>query len=154
MCAFYATQIFTHPRLSNVTYYLRLDTDSYIPEPLCYDPIDRMHTHNLSYAYRTRKMDEAKYTFRMWNAVDSYAREHERVIRTLEKNNWRWPNSRIPGPMSQADFPIYYNNFEIVRLDEFRRADIRRWFEYLESDPERIYKWRWGEVLPLIGAIR
>ena len=43
MCAFFSAPIFTEPRLQNVTYYMRLDTDSLIKEPLCYDPSEVMH---------------------------------------------------------------------------------------------------------------
>ena len=57
MCAFFFSQIFDHPRLRNVTYYMRLDTDSYIYGPACFDPFEAVHRRNVSYAYRWRGSD-------------------------------------------------------------------------------------------------
>ena len=58
MCRFYAQQIFHHPRLRNLAYYLRLDTDSFIVEPLCCDPIRRIHAKNRIYVYNQITPDE------------------------------------------------------------------------------------------------
>ena len=70
--------------------------------------------------------------------VERYAKEHEDVKQSLARNNWA-----LPPPA--ADLPQYYNNFEVVRLSTFQRPDVQAWLDELVSDPERIYKWRWGE---------
>src|ERR1700722_5300935 len=146
MCAFFAKDIFHLPRLRDVTYYLRLDTDSYIFEPLCYDPFERFHQRNLSYAYRRIGTDPDWVTGGMWSLVDSYASTHPEVEQNLERNGWTWPNDRgRNGSMEGNGFPIYYNNFELVRLDAFRRPDVTRWLNHLTSVPERIFKNRWGK---------
>lgn len=146
MCAFFASQIFDHPRLKDVTYYMRLDTDSYIFKPLCYDPIDLFHQHNRSYAYNARTSDPDWVTVGLWELVDEYARSHEAVESSLEKNGWQWAANRDREQMRKHDFPTYYNNFEIVKLDAFRRPDIRAWLDEIMRIPERIYKYRWGEL--------
>ena len=147
MCAFYASTIFDHPRLANVTYYLRLDTDSYIFRPLCYDPIARFHAHNRTYAYRSATRDPAWVTHGMWAFVDEYAKANPDVDAVMRKNGWWWPegSNRDHDKMVAEDFPTYYNNFEIVKLEAFRRPEIKRWLDELMSDPERVFKYRWGE---------
>lgn len=148
MCAFYATEIFTHPRLRDVTYYLRLDTDSYIFSPLCYDPFERMHAHNLTYAYRSTNMDPEYVVHGLWSLVDEYARNHRDVEeRMMLENGWTWPGNRETEGMAEAEFPLYYNNFEVVKLEQFRRPDVRHWLDEIMSDPLRIFKYRWGKRL-------
>lgn len=146
MCAFYASTIFNHPRLSNVTYYLRLDTDSYIFRPLCYDPIARFHEHKRLYAYRSRTTDPDWVTHGMWSLVDDYAKSHPQVDTIMQKNDWYWPegSNRDHDKMIGEAFPTYYNNFEIVKLEAFRRPEVQMWLEEVASDPERILKYRWG----------
>ncbi|EJD05230.1 nucleotide-diphospho-sugar transferase, partial [Fomitiporia mediterranea MF3/22] len=146
MCAFFATQIFDHPRLKDVTYYMRLDTDSYIFKPLCYDPVELFHQHNKTYAHNAQRMDPDWVTVGLWNFVDDYARTHSKVEQNLEKNGWKWPANRNREEMGKHQFPIYYNNFEIVKVDAFRRPDIRAWFDELTSVPERFLKYRWGDA--------
>lgn len=147
MCAFFAAQIFDHPRLQNVTYYMRLDTDSYIVEPLCYDPIALMHERNRTYGYRSRMMDPHWATAGMWDLVDDYVRARPSVELNLARNGWRWPADRERVKMSLEEFPIYFNNFEIVKLDAFRRPEVREWLDEILRVPERVYKYRWGAFL-------
>lgn len=40
----------------------------------------------------------------------------------------------------------YNNNFEIVKLDAFRRPDVKAWLDDLTSVPERWLKYRWGKL--------
>lgn len=145
MCAFFASQIFDHPRLKDVTYYMRLDTDSYIFKPLCYDPIDLFHSHNRSYAYNVRTSDPTYVVIGLWDLVDDYARAHPEVEDKLQRNGWEWAAGRNRDEMGDQEFPTYYNNFEIVKLDRFRQGDIREWTDEIMRVPERIYKYRWGE---------
>lgn len=144
MCAFFASQIFDHPRLKDVSYYMRLDTDSYIYKPLCYDPVALFHEHNRTYAYRAKTTDPDWVTVGLWNLVDEYARDHADVEHNLQKNGWEWPADRDRSRMEGNDFPTYYNNFEIVKLEAFRQPMIRAWLDEIMRVPERIYKYRWG----------
>lgn len=147
MCAFYASTIFSHPRLAEVDYYLRLDTDSYIFRPLCYDPISRFHAHNLTYAYRSRTTDPDWVTHGMWALVDEYARKNPDVDATMRQNGWWWPagSDRDHKKMVTEAFPTYYNNFEVVKLDAFREPEVKRWLDEVMSDPMRVFKYRWGK---------
>jgi mannosyltransferase len=123
---------------------MRLDTDSYIFEPLCYDPIQRFHQNNRTYAYREQTVDPEWVTHGMWDFIDDYARTHPVEEATMEKNGWVWPAGRNTNKMRKLGFPTYYNNFEIVRLEAFRRPDVQGWLDELMSVPERVLKYRWG----------
>lgn len=159
-----------HPRLlssnngQGVTYYMRLDSDSYILNPLCSDPFERMHQRNKIYGYRSIGMDPESVTHGMWEYVQQYSASHTftpsvgsdgnnseiasspiQIGTQLTRNSFTFP----PPPLSttQDRFPGYYNNFEIVRLDAFRRPEVTTWLDDLMSDPLRIFKWRWGTSL-------
>lgn len=145
MCAFFATQIFAHPRLRDVTYYMRLDTDSYLLSPPCEDPFARMHSRNASYGFRATGSDPPWVIHGMWAFLSQYARAHPAVEAKLAENGWQWPSGREEAEgMSNAGFPGYQNNFEVVNLDAFRKPEVRAWMEEIVSDPERIFKYRWG----------
>ncbi|THH09095.1 hypothetical protein EW145_g2248 [Phellinidium pouzarii] len=146
MCGFFASHIFDHPRLRDVTYYMRLDTDSYIFKPVCYDPIALFHERNRTYGYRSRTTDPAWVTIGMWDLTDEFVSARPGVERTLCENGWEWPSGRVKGKMGEDAFPTYYNNFEIVKLEAFRRPDVREWLDEIERVPERIYKYRWGDA--------
>ena len=141
MCAFFAYHIFRNPRLQNTTYYMRLDTDSFLHSPVCYDPFDRMHKRNLSYAFRYVHTDRPSFTHGMFDLVDDYAQRHPFVQNIMDKNGWKLP---LPKYRGSTRFPYYYNNFEVVRLAAFQTPEVQEWLEDLMSVPERIYKYRWG----------
>ena len=53
----------------------------------------------------------------------------------LTQNGWEWPNGREN--MREEPFPTYYNNFEIVKLDTFRKPEVTSWLDEIMQDPER-----------------
>jgi len=159
MCAFFAANIFSHPALEGYTYYLRLDTDSFIEEPLCYDPFEVMHVRKRVYGYRAVGGDPRGVTFGMWEFMDGYARSHPDIEKQLQVNGWKWPGGRDTlqsqgaaetgarvWPGAGAGFPAYYNNFEIVKLEAFRRPDVHKWLNEVMRDPNHVYKYRWGDA--------
>lgn len=147
MCGFYASEIFNHPRLANVTYYMRLDTDSYIFRPLCYDPFAIFHARNRSYGFRAALTDPAEVVHGLWDLTDEYARTHPGVEDQMRRNGFGWPSPREQGRMGERAYPGFYNNFEIVRLEAFRTPQVREWLEEVKRVPERIYKYRWGACI-------
>ncbi|KAF8293598.1 nucleotide-diphospho-sugar transferase [Clavulina sp. PMI_390] len=156
MCRFYAQQIFFHPRISNLTYYMRLDTDSFITKPLCFDPIHRIHQHKKVYSFNRITPDEGYVVRGMWNLIDRYARDHPEVEARLAKNKWPWPEGREDWIQKGITYdgigvPAYSNNFEIVKVEAFQRPDIVAWTDEIMKDPDRIYSLRWGDA-PIRGA--
>ncbi|KAF9514049.1 glycosyltransferase family 15 protein [Hydnum rufescens UP504] len=146
---FLRCQYISHPALKGYTYYLRLDTDSFIEAPLCYDPFEVMHVRKRIYGYRAAGPDAPDVTLGMWAFVDGYARSHPEVEKRLQMNGWKWPDGRDTVQSqgaSGAGLPSYYNNFEIVKLEAFRRPDVHKWLTEVMRDPERVYKYRWGDA--------
>lgn len=147
MCAFFTAPIFNNPRLKDVTYYMRMDTDSLITEPLCYDPFEVMHIRQRSYGYLSVGSDSNQVTVGMWSLFTNYAFAHPAVAEQLRQNKWEWPHRNAEGEMVAMPIKGYHNNFEIVKLEAFRRADVTAWLNNLMSVPERAYKWRWGMLV-------
>ncbi|KZP29785.1 glycosyltransferase family 15 protein [Athelia psychrophila] len=145
MCAFFTAPIFDLPRLKAVTYYMRLDTDSLITAPLCYDPFEVMYTRQRSYGYLGISNDIDEVTIGVRGLVHDYAGAHPDVKERMDRNGWAWPHENDEGEMITPPIRGYNNNFEIVKLATFHRPDVRQWLEDLTSVPERWYKYRWGD---------
>ncbi|KAJ7088825.1 glycosyltransferase family 15 protein [Mycena belliarum] len=149
MCAFFSYKIFAHPRIRDLTYYLRLDDDSAVHAPACLDPFEYMHTHNKSYAFRRQSPDLGWVTEGMWPFVSNYAQRHPAVERRLQDNAWTWPAGRLwPGEgfAAGANFPSYETNFDLVKVPRFRTPEMRAFLDELASDPRRFYWHRWGDA--------
>ncbi|KAJ7368732.1 glycosyltransferase family 15 protein [Mycena albidolilacea] len=147
MCAFFSYKIFTHPRIRDLTYYFRLDDDSFIREPACFDPLEYMHATNISFSFREQVEDPDYVTEGMWPFVSAYAQTHPDIERRMLANDWPWlPNRQAPDYGREASFPMFGGNFEIVKLSRFQTLEATAFLESLASDPERFYKFRWGDA--------
>ena len=146
MCSFYSTEIFFNPRLEHVTYYMRMDTDSTFTAPSCYDPFEVMHTQQHLYGYLGTGYDWQAFTEGMYPFVQNYAKAHASVEEMLRLNNWAWSHRDENGRESEPAFNCFSTNFEIVKLEVFRRPDVREWLDAIEAYPEGIFKWRWGKT--------
>jgi hypothetical protein len=82
----------------------------------------------------------------MWDLFTNYAFTHPSVAEQLRRNKWEWPHRNAEGAMEWLGVKGYHNNFEIVKLEAFRRPDVMAWLDELMSVPERAYKWRWGKL--------
>ena len=130
---------------------MRLDTDSFITKPLCFDPIHRIHRKKRIYAYNRITPDEGYVVRGMWNLIDRYARAHPEVEQRLRRNKWPWPKGRKDWMIKGITFdgigvPAYSNSFEIVKIKEFQRPDVVAWIDEIMKDPDRIYSLRWGAL--------
>ncbi|KAF9524173.1 nucleotide-diphospho-sugar transferase [Crepidotus variabilis] len=148
MCAWFIGAIFNHPRLKDVDYYMRMDTDSFIYDEVCYDPFELMVQKGKVYGYRSSFGDEDWVTKGMWKLVDEYAKENQLVEKRLKLNGWKWPGTtrEDKNAFDNSKFPLYYNNFEIVKLEAFRRPNVKAWLDEVMSVPERVYIYRWGDA--------
>ncbi|KAJ6450929.1 glycosyltransferase family 15 protein, partial [Mycena sanguinolenta] len=148
LCSFFSYKIFNHPRIKDLTYYLRLDDDSYVREPACFDPFEYMHVHNKSYAFQDSPPDMGWVTEGMWPFVSNYAQRHPDVESTLERNGFDWPQNRFwPLGFGQGvNFPSYETNFDLVKVPRFRTPEMQEFFRDLASDPKRFYWYRWGDA--------
>jgi mannosyltransferase len=141
--SFFSTEIFSHPRLRNVTYYLRMDTNSILTEPLCYDPFKVMDVRRRSYGYLSIGSGSQEYTEGLSAFVYNYSLAHTAVEQRLRAHNWEWSHQDEKA-VESLQFVGYDTNFEIVKLAAFRHPDVKEWLDAIQSYPEGIYKWRWG----------
>ncbi|KAK7048181.1 nucleotide-diphospho-sugar transferase [Favolaschia claudopus] len=147
MCAFFSYKIFNHPRISSLDYYFRLDDDSFIREPTCFDPFEYMHVNNKSLAYRSEDPDYGFVTIGMWQFVSKYANTHPDVENRMLRNQWPWLPNRDSADYGSDEFiPAYGGNFEVVKVPRFQTPEVRAFLESLASDPERFYRHRWGDA--------
>ncbi|KAJ7185540.1 glycolipid 2-alpha-mannosyltransferase-domain-containing protein [Mycena filopes] len=147
MCAFFSYKIFRHPRIKDLTYYLRLDDDSFIREPVCFDPIEYMHVKNQSFAFRFQDTDWQGVTAGMWPLVSDYAQSHPEVEDRMLANHWPWAPKRFqPDYGKGVGFPGYNGNLELVRLARFQTPEVKEFLDELESNPAGFYHERWGDA--------
>ncbi|KAJ7754469.1 nucleotide-diphospho-sugar transferase [Mycena metata] len=147
MCAFFSYKIFRHPRVRDLTYYLRLGDDSFIQAPTCFDPFEYMHINDKSFAFRVQDMDEGSVTAGMWPFVSDYAYRYPEVEDRLRSNRWSWaPKRLLPGYGTDVGFPGYGGDFEIVRLARFQTPEVTAFLKELASEPKRFYYSRWGDA--------
>jgi mannosyltransferase len=146
LCAFFSYKIFSHPRIKDLTYYFRLDDDSYVREPACFDPFEYMHVNNKSYGFRQESPDAGWVTEGMWPLVSNYAQRHPDVESRLDRNGWEWgPNRLWPNNYGLGmNFPSYETNFDLVKVQRFRTPEMTAFLHELSSDPRRFYWYRWG----------
>ncbi|KAK6997524.1 glycosyltransferase family 15 protein [Favolaschia claudopus] len=147
MCAFFSYKIFSHPRISSLDYYFRLDDDSFIREPTCLDPFEYMHVNNKSLAHRSEGEDWPFVTGGMWQFANKYANDHPDVESRLLGNQWPWlPHRDSPDYGLDAWIPSYGGNFEVVKLSRFQTPEVKAFLDNLASDPTRFYTYRWGDA--------
>ncbi|KAF8191933.1 nucleotide-diphospho-sugar transferase [Mycena galopus ATCC 62051] len=149
VCSFFSHKIFNHPRIKDLTYFLRLDDDSHVTAPACFDPFEYMHVNNKSYAYRQQDPDMGWVTEGMWPFVSNYAQRHPQVESRLAANDWEWPANRF-WPYNNfgegQNFNSYQTNFDLVKVPRFRTPEMTAFLDELASDPKRFYWSRWGDA--------
>ncbi|KAJ7368758.1 hypothetical protein DFH08DRAFT_928814 [Mycena albidolilacea] len=119
--------------------YFRFDDDSFIHEPACFDPLEGS--------------DTCTPITRMWSLLNEYAHAHPDVESRMLSNHWPWqPKWQSLDYDKDARFPSFGGNFEIVKLARFRTPEMTVFLGSLASDPERFYKFRWGDA-PLRKAM-
>ncbi|RSH80171.1 hypothetical protein EHS25_007276 [Saitozyma podzolica] len=140
MCRLFGTRIFTHPRVRDLDFYMRMDTDSFFPEPLAYDPFALAFRHNLSYAARLQGTDGPHAVVGLWDCVAEFLQHHPDLQQRMESNSVSVP----PEPRGSHGFPGWYNNFEIVHLPSFQRLVVVSWLRNVEKHWRGFYQHRWG----------
>jgi hypothetical protein len=135
MCNFQAYGIY-ETELSNYEYYLRLDSDSYILSPIDYDLFDYMKDNNLKYGYmRDEEIELDHVSIDLWKTTDQFMTDNniDRSNISHHLKNGVWANT------------MFYNNFEISRVDTFRNPNYKAYYDALNSTGN-IYYNRWGDA--------
>ena len=130
MSYFNSNLVYTYPILDQLECVLRLDDDSEFLQPITYDVFKVMRDGDFDYGYLTVLSDQSDCVFRLWEMVEEYARR-KRIEPTFF-HSWRKPN-------------IFYNNFELSRLNIWRRKEYRDYIEYIDQS-KGIFLRRWGDA--------
>jgi hypothetical protein len=154
MIRWYLIHIFDHPAIRDLNYYWRLDTDSFIAEPINYDPFQIMYEKNLFYSYRVLDEDEPPIIQGLYQTIQNY----------IQHNNIQLKNSLPTSPLDGRDqgfepfifpdisysnssyMPVIYNNLELVNVQFFRQnTQIQQFTNYIDK-LDGIFKYQWGDA--------
>ncbi len=122
---------------------VRLDTDSYFPEPVTYDPFDLAFSRNLSYISRKEDRDDNSVTIGMWSFLEAYVKDRSELKEQLEVNGIDLPLTEKS--REEIGVPLWYNNFEVVHIPSFQRPDVKNWLSHLDAYWRGFYQFRWGK---------
>lgn len=128
MCNFFANAIFLRPELDGYDYQMRLDDDSFILSPICFNVFERMAKNRYKYCYRAIEYDIYETCEGLW----SFARDYFRCL------NGR--RLKMPPP-----YPVYYTNFEINDIDWFRSEPWQDFAKAVDAT-KGIWNYRWGDA--------
>jgi hypothetical protein len=129
MCTFWFKQSFDHPRLRNLTYYMRLDTDGYIISNFTRDPFQMMYEKKLVYATRAHSGEPESVTHDMIPFLRDYTKD-------------RIPVNDLG--LKSPNVEQFYNNFEIVHVPAFSQDHVKHFYEEVNRT-YNVYRWRWGD---------
>lgn len=125
MCWFFAGGMYRQPALQEHTYYLRLDTDSFILKPVGYDIFKRAAENNIYYGF----------------IKDAVQKDNPKVIEDLWKSAYEYFSNVQP----VEEGMMYYTNFELGHIQWFLNSGYMYLFNHLEKQGG-IYTKRWGDA--------
>jgi len=136
MCNFHCWGIYDHPKLKQYEYYWRLDSDSYLLNPILYDVFQHMHNFNYEYAFLAEEdRDVPRVVEGLWETTKEFIDKHNIVPTSLNKylKDGKW------------DYNYFYTNFEISKFS-FWRSDLYKSYYDAIASTGKIYYGRWGDA--------
>jgi hypothetical protein len=149
MCRFWAALVWTLPSLDQYDYYWRLDTDSVLVGPLLADPFVLMRDNGCEYGFNRltgenpHVLTELWETYNKWlDAAPHFADANNRsALRRFAENFFLDPKTKIYGGR------MFYNNFEMGRVQLKRHAILHDMFQYMDTQPPYGFlRYRWGDA--------
>jgi hypothetical protein len=132
MCRFFAGAMFHHPLILQYKYLWRLDTDSFIVSPICYNIFDKLEQNNCLYGYINIQHDHPGVIKNLWEISEEY-------FRKLNKCNI-FENPQIKFHKNR----VFYTNFEVFNVEWFAGNDYKNYFDFIDESAG-VYKYRWGD---------
>lgn len=134
MCDFFSGSLYEQELIKNYSYYLRLDTDSFILSKIKYDIFEWMELKKCEYGF-------------ILPAIDT---DHPKVIEGL----WYITSNYIIDNNIKTEMPItsipegkfYYTNFEIGKLSSFSEGSKYYEFYRFIRGTGNIFIKRWGDA--------
>ena len=159
MCRFWAYGFFKQPVAADLDYFWRLDTDTLLLRDIREDPFTMMRSERIAYLHARITTEEPVTTDGLWDAVLNHLSEtmvHPKHLGWLSNDiDWdglqplsdldgmtRWSATRHLRE-SGYNMLIFYNNFEVSRMDIWRSSAYEDLFRALE---EGVFKVRWGDA--------
>ena len=134
MCDFFSGSLYEQKLLKDYSYYLRLDTDSFILSKIKYDLFEWMEDKKCEYGFILPAIDtdHPKVVEGLWNKTSKYISENN--IKTQISIN------TIP------DGQFYYTNFEIGKISSFSEGSQYYKFYRFIRGTGNIFIKRWGDA--------
>ena len=131
MCRFFFSEIF--PLLNGYQTYMRLDTDSYILDPINYDIFDWFNSHELIYSFIAAAVQ-----------IDN-----QTVCRGLNDEVFKWlDDNSLDTEINILEIPngkLFYTNFEMCNICWFSNSSKSKNFYKFINETGKIFSERWGD---------
>lgn len=154
MCRFWARTVFMQPAVSELEYYWRFDTDSFLLCRVDFDPFVWMKDSSLAYVYGPTQIDDIWYINGLWDVVlDHMSKKNIHPRNLMLLANYRDDRIRTM-PLDSALMHLraigysgysFYNNFELSRTDLWRSEAYADLFRSVD-DSGGIFLGRWGDA--------
>ena len=139
MIRFWFKILFELRQFKSYKYIMRLDDDSRILDRWI-NVFQEMRTKNAVYFANTIDTDSEKIlpgTMKLKQLAIEYIALNNITVKQPEM---------IRDGFHDTHMSTYYNNFEVMKLDFFRRRNVRHWIEEVDRT-NGIFKYRWGDAL-------
>lgn len=158
MCRFWVKTLFDQPFMQNVSYYFRLDTDSFLQE-MQQDPFQTMREGGLGYLGSVMYQDGPKLVDGLWETFlrfSSLSGIHPGGLAPLSNHHRdghsdedvrRMPLKRAVGVLRSRGYNLlyYYNNWEASRVDLWRTPVYAQLMDEIDK-AGGIFMRRWGDA--------
>ncbi len=139
MIRFWFKILFQLPQLQEYEYIMRLDDDSKI-RGRWINVFDEMRNKNAVYFANDVDRDLEEWwpgTMKMKQITFDYVKKNKIMVKQPEMLRDAFGNNSVRN---------YYNNFEITKVEFFRRQDVFHWVEFIDLT-YGIFKYRWGDAV-------
>lgn len=147
MCRWNSGKAFTHPALSNYSYYWRVEPKTKFFCDIDYDLFRFMHDNDKVYGFVINIYDDPKTIPTLWPESKKFFAKHPEYVSDNNAESWLTHSQRpemndIANGYSTCHF---WSNFEIGSLDFFRSQRYQDYFEHLDRAGGFFYE-RWGDA--------
>lgn len=131
MCRFYSVELIKY--LTNYEYYMRLDCDSFIEEPIV-DVVALCKNGSIDYVCHKTQ-------------IDCHICNQQLIESTLKFMNANNINVELPICIINGNTYInaFYNNFHITRVGFWQNEQVKQYIDFLDKTGN-IYYYRWGDA--------
>jgi hypothetical protein len=139
MIRFWFKILFELPQLKNYEYIMRLDDDSRMINKW-FNVFVEMRSKNAVYFANNEDIDleeQLPGTMKLKDVTFAYIEQNKIKPKQFQMLNNAFADKTVRN---------YYNNFEVIKMEFFRRRAIRHWVETIDST-NGIFYYRWGDAI-------